>query len=134
MLGRFLDVTRCTTPKNDERDDQRKAQEEMEGDHQHVEEGLLGRPTQPGHGGHAGQVDPIGAEECEADQDAPQQRPETGADGGRIRAPEPIPAWIEPSWTLTRSPMQLVGPIFDRSTLNTMVSSLPLGPVGTGGV
>ena len=67
-----------------ERHDQEKAQEQVQGNHQHIEERLLGRAAPPGERGHAREVEAVGAQECEADQDDPEKRAQPRADGRRV--------------------------------------------------
>ena len=67
-----------------ERHDQEEAQQQVQGDHQHVEERLLRGAQIPGERGHAREIKAVGTEQGEADQDDPEEGTQSRADGGRI--------------------------------------------------
>ena len=78
-----------------ERHDQEEPQQEVQDDHQHVEEGLLRRAEVPGQRRHAGEVEAVGAQDGEADEDDPEQGPQPGADGRGVGPPPPIPHGLD---------------------------------------
>ena len=67
------------------------SEEQMQGNHQHVEERLLGRPQVPGQRGHAGEVEAVGRQQGEADEDDPEQGAKPRADGGFVDPPGAVP-------------------------------------------
>ncbi len=54
-----------------EGNDEQEPQQQMQDNHQHVEESLLRGSEVPCQSGHAGQIQPVGAQHGEADEDHP---------------------------------------------------------------
>ena len=74
-------------PKNRKGTIKNKAQDQMKRNHQHIERRLLGGSAKPGERGDAREIDAVGGEQCEADQDDPEKRAQTGPDGRRVSRP-----------------------------------------------
>ena len=70
-----------------ERDDQEEAEHQVQGNHQHVKERLLGRAQVPGERRDAGEIKAIGRQQGEADEDDPEQGAQPRADGGCVDPP-----------------------------------------------
>ena len=82
-------------PEDQERHDQQKAQQQVQGDHEHVEERLLRRAQVPGQARDAGQVEAVVPEQGEADEDDPEERPQPRPDGRRVDPSPAVPHRID---------------------------------------